>query len=87
MSRMLSSKNRVTAHHCGQMKEFTILVMYYPEKFSNISLRIGGFHLQKVVIGCLRAYLDSNGIQNLMVEEEISGAAFVNLVMNGGNNI
>ena len=31
-------------------KEIQLL---YPEKFSNIFLGIGGFHLEKVVIGCL----------------------------------
>ena len=59
----------------------------HPEKFSNIFLGIGGFHLKKVVIGCLGAYLESSGIQNIMVEEEIFGSAVVNSVMNGGNYI
>ena len=59
----------------------------HPEKFNNIFLGIRGFHLEKVVIGCLGAYLESSGIQNLMVEEEIFGPTVVNSVMNGGNYI
>ena len=43
----------------------------YPQKFSNIFLGIGGFHLEKVVIGCLGTYLKSSGIQNLLVEEKV----------------
>ena len=46
-------------------KEIQLL---YPQKFSNIFLGIGGFHLEKVVIGYLGTYLESSGIQNLLVE-------------------
>ena len=43
-------------------KEMQLL---YPQKFSNIFLGVGGFHLEKVVIGCLGTYLESSGIENL----------------------
>ena len=43
-------------------KEMQLL---YPQKFSNIFLEVGGFHLEKVVIGCLGTYLESSGIENL----------------------
>ena len=59
----------------------------YPQKFSNIFLGIGGFLLEKVVIGCLGAYLESSGIQNLLVEEKVYGPAVVNSVMSGTNYI
>ena len=59
----------------------------YPQKFSNIFLGIGGFHLEKVVIGCLGTYLKSSGIQNLLVEEKVYGRAVVNLAMSGRNYI
>ena len=52
----------------GRMKECTILQkmqLLYPQKFSNIFLGVGGFHLEKVVIGCLGTYLESSGIENL----------------------
>ena len=67
-------------------KEIQLL---YPQsyKVSNIFLGIGGFHLEKVVIGCLGTYLESSGIQNLLVEEKVYGPAVVNSVMSGGNYI
>ena len=51
-------------------KEIQLL---YQQKFSNIFLGIGGFHLEKVVICCLNTYLESSGIQNLLTEEKIYG--------------
>ena len=65
-------------------KEIQLL---YPQKFSNIFLGIGGFHLEKVVIGCLGTYLESSGIKNLLVEEKVYGPAVVNSVMSDGNYI
>ena len=65
-------------------KEIQLL---YPQELSNILFGIGGFHLEKVVIGCLGTYLESSGIQNLLVEEKVYGPAVVNLVMSGGNYI
>ena len=61
--------------------------LLYPQKFSNIFLGIDGFHLEKVVIDCLGTYLESIGIQNLLVEEKVYGPAVVNSVMSGGNYI
>ena len=65
-------------------KEIQLL---YPEKFSNIFLGIGGFHLEKVVIGCLGTYLECSGINHLLVEEKVFGPAVVNSVMSGGNYV
>ena len=65
-------------------KEMQLL---YPQKFSIIFLGIGGFHLKKVVIGCLSTYLESSGIQNLLVEEKVYGPAVVNSVMSVRNYI
>jgi hypothetical protein len=65
-------------------KEIQLL---YPEKFSNIFLGIGGFHLEKVVIGCLGSYLECSGIHHILVEEKVFGPAVVNSVMSGGNYV
>ena len=51
--------------------------LLYPQKFSNIFLEVGGFHLEKVVTGFLGTYLKSSGIVNLLVEEKVSRAAVV----------
>ena len=59
----------------------------HPDKFDNIFLGIGGFHLEKVVISCLGVYLESSGIDSLMVEEEIFGPEVIGSVMNGGNYV
>ena len=69
-------------HHAA--KEILLL---YPQKFNNMFLGIGGFHLEKVVISCLGTYLESSGIQNLLVEEKVYGPGAVNSVMSGGNYI
>ena len=61
-------------------KEIQLL---YPQKFGNTFPRIGGFHLQKVVIG-LGMYLELSGIQNLLLKKVY---AVVNSVMSGGNYI
>ena len=58
-----------------------------PDKFDNIFLGIGGFHLEKVIIGCLGAYLETCGIENVFVEQEIYGPGVVKSVMNGGNYV
>ena len=63
-------------------KEIQLL---YQQKFSNIFLGIGGFHLEKVVICCLNTYLESSGIQNLVTEEKIYGPVNVNSLISGGN--
>ena len=65
-------------------KEIQLL---HGEKFKNIFLGIGGFHLEKVVIGCLGAYLECSGIHHLLVEEKVFGPAVVNSVMSGGNYV
>ena len=62
-------------------KEIQLL---YQQKFSNIFLGIGSFHLEKVVI-CLNTYLESSGIQNLLIEEKIYGPVNVNSLISGGN--
>ena len=58
--------------------------LWYPQKISNIFLGIGGFHLEKVVIGWLGTYLESSVIQNLLVEEKIYGPAVVKSFMSRG---
>ena len=50
-----------------------IIQLLYSQKISNIVLGIGGFHLEKVVIGCLGMYLESSDIQNLLIEEKVYG--------------
>lgn len=58
-----------------------------PDKFNNIFLGIGGFHLEKVVIGCLGSYLEKSGIKEVFVEQEVFGPGVVNSVMNGGHYV
>ena len=60
--------------------------LLHPQKRSEIFFGTG-FHLGKVVIGCLGTYLESIGIQNLLVEEKLYGPVVVNSVTSGGNYI
>ena len=55
-------------------KEIQLL---YPQKFSNIFLGIDGFYLEKTVISYLGTYLESSGIQNLLVEENVYGPEII----------
>ena len=48
-----------------------------PNKFANIFLGIGGFHMEKVIIGCCGKYLEESGIDIVLVENEIYGLAVV----------
>ena len=72
-----------------QMKGFISIAreiqLCQADKFSNIFLGIGGFHLEKVIICCLGAYLETCGIKHIFVEQEIFGPGVVNTVMNGGH--
>ena len=57
------------------------------QKFANIFLGIGGFHMEKVVISCCGKYLEDSGIDSVLVENEIYGPNNVKSVMDGGNYI
>ena len=57
------------------------------EKFDNIFLGIGGFHLEKIFIACCGKYLEESGIESVLVETTIYGISVVNSVMNGSNYI
>ena len=65
-------------------KEIQLL---YPQKFNNIFLGIGGFHFEKVVIGCFGTYLEWSVIQNISVKEKVCKPAGFDSVMTAGNHI
>ena len=56
-------------------------------KFANIFLGLGGFHFEKVLIGCCGAYLSETGIQSVLVQNEVFGPGNVQSVMSGENYI
>ena len=61
--------------------------MLNPDKFGNIFLGLGGFHLEKVVIACCGKYLEESGIDSIFVELEMFGPEVVTSVMAVGNYI
>ena len=63
------------------------LQLLNPSKFANIFLGLGGFHFEKVLIGCCGAYLSETGIQSVLVQNEVFGPGNVQSVMSGGNYI
>ena len=69
---------------CGAIKELQLL---NPNKFANIFLGIGGFHLEKIIISCCGKYLEESGIDTGLVENEIYGLAVVKSVMDGGHYV
>ena len=58
-----------------------------PDKFSNIFLGLGGFHLEKVILGCLGPFLEPSGIKNVLIKHEIFGPGVANSVMSGGDYV
>ena len=40
-----------------------------------------------MIVGCLGTYLETSGLQNILVEHEIFGPGVVNTVMSGGDYV
>ena len=54
-----------------------------PDKFGNIFLGLGGFHMEKIVLACLGSYLEPSGIFNVLVETECFGTDVIKTVISG----
>ena len=67
-------------YHIG--KEIQLI---HPEKFSNIFLGLGGFHLQKVVLACIGLYLRNSGASEIIVETETMGPRSAESALNGNH--
>ena len=65
-------------------KELQIVL---PNKFSNIFLGLGGFHMEKIVESILGKFLVDTGISDILVELEIYGPNSVKQVMDGKHYI
>ena len=61
------------------------LQLLHPEKFSNIFLGRGGFHLEKVLIACCGKYLEESGISQVLAALEIFGPHVAKSVMEGSH--
>ena len=59
------------------------LQLINPDKFGNIFLDLGGFHLEKVIIACCGKYLEESGIDSIFVERENFGPDVVTSAMGG----
>ena len=57
------------------------------DRFDNIFLGLGGFHMEKVMIACCGEYLEETGFDTVFVENEVYGPDIVKSVMNGGHYI
>jgi len=52
--------------------------------FSNLILRIGSFHLQKVWLHCIGQYLEGSGIESILTEDaEVYGVNTLQSIMKG----
>lgn len=81
-----------TGQECGSLwcdegvyriaKELQLL---QPEKFSNIFLGLGGFHMAKVVISCIGKYLEDSGVEHVFTENEIFGPKIVQSILKGSH--
>ena len=57
----------------------------FSERFDNIFLGLGGFHMEKTVIACLGKYLQDSGADSILVENRIFGSIVATNVLNGGH--
>ena len=56
-----------------------------PDQFNNIFLGLGGFHMEKIVLACLGAYLEPSGIFAVLVETECYGTDVIKSVISGSH--
>ena len=56
-----------------------------PDEFSNIFLGLGGFHMEKILLACLDAYLEPSGIFAVLVETECYGTDVIKTVISGSH--
>ena len=47
------------------------LQLNHPERFDNIFLGIGRFHMEKIIIAWCEKYLEESGISSILVANEI----------------
>lgn len=57
------------------------------DRFNNIFLGLGGFHMEKVMIACCGKYLEETGIDTVLAENEVYGPGVVKSVMDGGHYV
>ena len=57
------------------------------DRFDNIFLSLGGFHMEKVMIACCGKYLEETGFDTIFVENQVYGPDIVKSVMNGGHYV
>lgn len=55
------------------------------DQFDNIFLGLGGFHMEKIVLACLGAYLEPSGIFMVLVETECYGSDVIKTVISGSH--
>ena len=56
-----------------------------PDNFSNIFLGLGGFHMEKILLACLGAYLEPSGMFAVLVETECYGTDVIKTVISGSH--
>ena len=57
------------------------------DRFDNIFLGLGGFHMEKVMTACCGKYLEETGFDTVFVENEVYDPDIVKSVMNGGHYV
>ena len=64
------------------------LHLVYNDKFNDIFLGFGGFHMEKVVLNVIRQFLSNIGVRDIFVQNEIYGPAVTdNTVMTGSHYV
>ena len=58
-----------------------------PDKFKNIVLVLGAFHMAKILLGCLGKYVRGSGVSNVFIECSVFGVNVVESVLQGKNYV
>lgn len=56
-----------------------------PDKFKNITVMLGGFHMCKVLLACIGKYLTGSGVDLMFIETDLYGPGVTEQILNGSN--
>ena len=81
----LEQQNLVVACDEGVYHIAKHIQLIYSDKFKNLFIMLGDFHLLKAGLACVGKYLRDSGIEHLLIESRIFGSNVVEQVFLGSN--
>ena len=59
------------------------LTKRYSEKYSNLVIRLGGFHIAEIFLGAIGFFMKESGFEDVLVESKICGKGTANKIISG----